>query len=99
VERCIYVSHRVRSSLLEPLQGHLGKFRYEVLPIVAIYKNWVCVPITCTILQFIAYGVSQDVTIARWLFYSAYDGDRLLTFIRITKVRETITNNSFMVSP
>ena len=84
---------------MESLQGLLGKFRYEVLPVVASYKNWVCVLISRTILQFIAYGVLQNVTIARWLSYSAYDGDRLLTFIRITKVRETIMNNSFITSP
>lgn len=35
---------------------------------------------------FIAYCVSQDVTIARWLSYKAYDGDQLLIFIRITEI-------------
>jgi hypothetical protein len=100
LERCIYVSHRVRNSLLEPLQGLSGKFVYEVMPIIASYKNWVCVPISCTILHFIAYGFSQDVIIARWLSYaySVCDGDRLLTFIRIRKVKDTITNNSFIKS-
>jgi len=67
------------------------------MPIVALFKNWVHIPMSCTILHFIVYGVSQDVTIARWSSYKAYDRDRHLIFLRIRKVQGTIMNNSFLL--
>ena len=44
------------------------------------------------------YISSRTVFHTTSLSYKAYDGDRLLTFIRITKAQDTIKNNSFLNS-